>query len=61
MILSGGTHADVVFRAHLQSNLSLPRYQMQKALEGREMCLKNEKNDMSLCDMEIFKTAVVQK
>ena len=29
MILSGGTHADVVFRAHLQSNLpllSLPRY-----------------------------------
>ena len=61
MISSRGTHATVVFRAHLQSNLSLPRYQMQKALEGREMCLKNEKNDMSLCDMEIFKTAVVQK
>ena len=61
MISSGGTDATVVFRAHLQSNLSLPRYQMQKGLEGREMCLKNEKNDMSLCDMEIFKTAVVQK
>ena len=25
------------------------------------MCLKNEKNEMSLCDIEIFKTAVVRK
>ena len=33
----------------------------QKGLLGKEMCLKNEKNKMSLCDMEIFKTAVVEK
>ena len=33
----------------------------QKGLWGREVCLKNEKNKMSLCDMEFFKTAVVQK
>ena len=34
----------------------------QKGLLGREICLKTEKtNKMSMCDMEILKTAVVQK
>ena len=45
MILSGGTHADVVFRAHLQSNLPLlsllQLHPVIKAAVLAEICFEN--------------------
>ena len=45
MILSGGTHADVVFRAHLQSNLPLlsllQLHPVIKAVVLAEICFEN--------------------
>ena len=51
----------VKYRACKSFPMQFAKVGEYKGRLGREMCLKNEKNEMSLCDMAIFKTVVVQK